>query len=161
MTFKGLHDLTFHVFRQVPLLKEERYRDLPLPTSRAEPFVDGARSLAQTAMRDAGYRKTRVPSQHLIGDMIPCAETVGFTEASPGQPIAHPSRAEKRVAKVSSSSTQSAYTWNLFLAVAAFMLTYFAVPVIAIAADQLSRLLSHLIVECCKRISFSRSLIPE
>jgi hypothetical protein len=112
-------------------------------------------------MRDAGYRKTRVPSQHLIGDMIPSAETVGFTEASPGQPIAHPSRAEKRVVKASTSSTQSAYIWNLFLVVAAASVTWVAVPVIAIAADQLSRFLAHLIVECYGSISFSRSLIAE
>jgi hypothetical protein len=131
----------------VPVLKEERYRDLPLPTSHAEPYVDEVRSLAQTAMRDAGYRKKRMPSQHLIGDMIPCAETVGFTEASPGQPIAHPSRAEKRVVKASSSSTQSAYIWSLFLVVAAAAVTWIIVPVMAYAADQVSRLLSHLIVE--------------
>jgi hypothetical protein len=140
----------------VPLLKEERYRDLPLPQSHAEPFVQPTRTLAQTVMRDAGYHKTRIPSQHLVGDMIPCAETVGFTEASPGQPIAYPSRAEKKAVAKSTSSTESAYIQIISLVVAALAVTCVTVPIMAYAADEVNSLLSRLFLEGHNMVLSSR-----
>ena len=56
---------------RVPVLKEDRYRDLPLPDSTAEPFTPKPRPLSELAMEEVGYRKTRLPGQHLEGDMIP------------------------------------------------------------------------------------------
>ena len=59
---------------RVPVLKEDRYRDLPLPESTAVPFNANKMTLAELAMHEAGYRKTRLPGQHLAGVMIPKVE---------------------------------------------------------------------------------------
>lgn len=144
----------------MPILKEERYRDLPLPGSNAQPYkATNTRSLGQTAMIDAGYQKTRVPSQHLVGDMIPCAETVGFTEASPGMPIAHPSNDEKRaMATISTGSTQSSYVQLASLLVAAAAISWVIIPPMAHAANQINWYLSQWIVGWFKGIASLKSL---
>jgi len=54
-----------------PILKAERHKDVPLPESQAVPYTPRPRPLAQLAMDEAGYRRTRLPGQHLEGDMIP------------------------------------------------------------------------------------------
>lgn len=56
---------------RIPVLKEDRYRDHPLPESSAAPYKLDSRSLSELAMEEVGYRRTRVPGQHLEGDMIP------------------------------------------------------------------------------------------
>jgi hypothetical protein len=56
---------------KIPLLKEDRYRDRPLPQSSAMPHKTKAFTLAELAMQEAGYNRTRLPGQNLIGDMIP------------------------------------------------------------------------------------------
>ncbi len=56
---------------RIPVLKEDRYRDHPLPESSATPYKPDSRSLSELAMEEVGYKKTRVPGQHLEGDMIP------------------------------------------------------------------------------------------
>ena len=56
---------------RVPVLKEDRYRDSPLPESMAVPYVHDRRPLAELAMDDVGYHKIRLPGQHLEGHMIP------------------------------------------------------------------------------------------
>lgn len=56
---------------RVPVLKEDRYRDLPLPESMAHPYRPDLIPLSELAMQDAGYRRSRLPGQHLVGDMIP------------------------------------------------------------------------------------------
>lgn len=144
----------------MPLLKEERYRDLPLPGSHAEPFEEtNERSLGKTAMLDAGYQKTRVPSQHLIGDMIPCAESLGFTEASPGQPIAHPSRMERRaLGTITTGSTQSSYLQLASLLVAAAAISWVVIPPMALAADQINWFMSRWVVSCFQNIASLKSL---
>ena len=55
----------------VPLLKEDRYIDRPLPQSSAMPHKTKALTLAELAMQEAGYNRTRLPGQNLVGDMIP------------------------------------------------------------------------------------------
>ena len=60
---------------RIPVLKEDRYRDHPLPESSATPYKPDSRSLSELAMEEVGYRKTRVPGQHLEGDMIPQVST--------------------------------------------------------------------------------------
>jgi hypothetical protein len=55
----------------VPVLKVDRFIDFPLPESFAFPYTAEQRSLADQAMRDAGYKRVRIPGQHLVGDMIP------------------------------------------------------------------------------------------
>jgi hypothetical protein len=56
---------------KIPVLKEDRWRDFPLPQSTAVPYSPRSASLAELAMKEAGYHRTRVPGQHLEGDMIP------------------------------------------------------------------------------------------
>lgn len=56
---------------KVPVLKADRHRDAPLPESQAVPYVPKPLQLADLAMREAGYKRTRLPGQHLKGDMIP------------------------------------------------------------------------------------------
>jgi hypothetical protein len=56
---------------RVPVLKEDRYRDIPLPDSMATPYRPELLPLSELAMQEAGYHRTRLPGQHLTGDMIP------------------------------------------------------------------------------------------
>jgi hypothetical protein len=55
---------------RVPVLKEDRYRDIPLPESMATPYRPELLPLSELAMQEAGYHRTRLPGQHLTGDMI-------------------------------------------------------------------------------------------
>jgi hypothetical protein len=56
---------------RVPILKEDRYRDVPLPESTAVPFT--ASRITGNERRDAMYQRMRLPGQHLVGDMVPKA----------------------------------------------------------------------------------------
>jgi hypothetical protein len=56
---------------RVPVLKEDRYRDLPLPESSAAPYQLSLQPLAELAMQDVGYRRKRLVGQHITGKMIP------------------------------------------------------------------------------------------
>jgi hypothetical protein len=56
---------------RVPVLKEDRYRDIPLPDSMATPYRPEPLPLSELAMQEAGYHRTRLPGQHITGDMIP------------------------------------------------------------------------------------------
>jgi signal transduction histidine kinase len=56
---------------KVPVLKEDRYVDYPLPESSAVPYAAKPLALAELAMKEAGYHRVRVPGQNLDGDMIP------------------------------------------------------------------------------------------
>ena len=56
---------------RVPVLKQDRHRDIPLPESMAVPYKPERQSLAKLAMKEAGYNRTRIPGQNLVGDMIP------------------------------------------------------------------------------------------
>ena len=56
---------------RVNILKKDRYYDLPLPASSATMFNPKAKSLGELAMQEAGYRRTRVDGQQLVGEMIP------------------------------------------------------------------------------------------
>jgi hypothetical protein len=56
---------------RIPILKQDRFRDVPLPESYAEPYKPDPIPLSELAMKEAGYRRTRLPGQQLVGDMIP------------------------------------------------------------------------------------------
>ena len=70
-----LRDIKKYMFgdyiTKVPVLKADRHRDIPLPESQAVPYVPKPLQLADLAMREAGKNLTRLPGQHLKGDMIP------------------------------------------------------------------------------------------
>jgi hypothetical protein len=55
----------------VNILKKDRFYDIPLPSSSATVYVHKPISIGELAMEQAGYRRIRVPGQHLIGDMVP------------------------------------------------------------------------------------------
>jgi hypothetical protein len=56
---------------KVPVIKQDRYFDRPLPESSATPHKEKSMTLAELAMQEAGYNRTRLPGQTLVGDMIP------------------------------------------------------------------------------------------
>jgi len=120
---------------RVPVLKEDRYRDLPLPESTAEPFRPPPVAMSELAMADAGYKKIRLPGQHLVGVMIPKIETAGFTEAPIGQPTAYPTLVDTNRPGGSISpgndTTAAAYIRLGSLVVSAAVVTYFGVPLLA------------------------------
>ena len=55
----------------VNILKKDRYYDVPLPSSSAEIYNPKSKSLGELAMQEAGYRRTRVDGQQLVGEIIP------------------------------------------------------------------------------------------
>jgi hypothetical protein len=66
----------------IPLLKEDRYVDRPLPQSSAMPHKTKALTLAELAMQEAGYNRTRLPGQNLFGDMIPSVSLLQLLSSS-------------------------------------------------------------------------------
>lgn len=71
---------------KVNILKKDRYYDIPLPTSSATVFKPKEQTLGELAMQEAGYRRTRVDGQQLVGDMIPKIYETPTTEAPTGKP---------------------------------------------------------------------------
>lgn len=144
---------------RVPVLKEDRYRDHPLPESSAKPYKPDPRTLSELAMEEVGYRKTRLPGHHLKGDMIPRVsvcwavcwycfdlltkllfslkyETVLFTEAPIGQPTAKPSLLDREFDHnapyvTGPDSTAAAYAKITSILVTAGIVTWFGVPILA------------------------------
>lgn len=55
----------------VSVLKLDRFRDIPLPCSSATPYEQKSLPMSELAMKEAGKDRTRIPGQHLVGDMIP------------------------------------------------------------------------------------------
>lgn len=62
---------------EIPILKLDRYADVPLPDSAAKPCQAKELTLAELAMDEAGYNRTRLPGQNLVGDMIPAVSSMG------------------------------------------------------------------------------------
>lgn len=120
---------------RVPVLKEDRYRDLPTPESHAEPYRPKPIPISELAMHDAGYHRIRMPGQHLVGDMIPKVETLGFTDAPIGQPTAYMSLVDKNRPGGSmvpgTDTTAAAYMKLGSLVITAAVLTWFGVPILA------------------------------
>eukprot|EP00339_Tiarina_fusa_P025749 CAMPEP_0117019744 /NCGR_PEP_ID=MMETSP0472-20121206/15103_1 /TAXON_ID=693140 ORGANISM="Tiarina fusus, Strain LIS" /NCGR_SAMPLE_ID=MMETSP0472 /ASSEMBLY_ACC=CAM_ASM_000603 /LENGTH=1103 /DNA_ID=CAMNT_0004724777 /DNA_START=181 /DNA_END=3489 /DNA_ORIENTATION=+ len=98
---------------KVPVIKQDRYYDRPLPDSTAAPHQEKAMTLAELAMQEAGYNRTRLPGQTLVGDMIPMVETQTFTAAPTGKATANPDALARNAPgggeKKKSDSTVSAY----------------------------------------------------
>mmetsp|Transcript_13765 Transcript_13765/g.20289 ORF Transcript_13765/g.20289 Transcript_13765/m.20289 type:complete len:1086 (+) Transcript_13765:65-3322(+) len=107
---------------KVPAVKGDRWWDVPLPDSSAVPYKAEKLALAELAMKEAGYHRTRVPGQHLEGEMIPTIKKDNFTEAPMGQPT-------KKHAE--SESDTAAYTKVGSLVAGAAIITYFGVPMLS------------------------------
>jgi len=80
---------------RVPVLKQDRYQDIPLAESFATPYREKDFSLAELAMQEAGYNKRRVPGQTLVGDMIPYVKEENFTRAPIGKATLNPEKLAK------------------------------------------------------------------
>lgn len=137
-----LRDMKKYMFgkfiTRVPVLKEDRYRDVPLPGSSATPYKHALLPLSEVAMQEAGYRKTRIPGQHLTGDMIPKLETdFAKTEAPIGQATACPKKVDKTgpggagIGATGVESTALAYAKIGSLLFCAAAISWFVVPLFA------------------------------
>lgn len=74
---------------RVPVLKQDRYADIPLAESFATPYREKNFSLAELSFQEAGYNRKRIPGQTLIGDMIPYVQEESFTVAPTGKAALH------------------------------------------------------------------------
>jgi len=70
---------------KVNITKLDRSFDIPLPESSATPYTPKSLSLGELAMEEAGYRRTRINGQQLVGDMIPTLFETPSTEAPLGK----------------------------------------------------------------------------
>ena len=125
---------------KVPVLKEDRYRDTPLPDSTAVPYKAELLPLSEVAMQEAGYNRKRVPGQHLVGDMIPRIEDIGFTEAPTGQATARPRLVDRSgpggaVGSGPESDVQ-AYAKIGSVVVGAAVVSWFVVPFFSALTEQ-------------------------
>mmetsp|Transcript_989 Transcript_989/g.1381 ORF Transcript_989/g.1381 Transcript_989/m.1381 type:complete len:142 (+) Transcript_989:482-907(+) len=116
----------------LPILKQDRYKDKSLPESYAVPYKPVPLPLADLAMKEAGYNRTRLAGQHLVGTMIPRVDPKAFTDAPAGEPTARPDLLDKNSpgAKVSKDSNVVAYAKIGGIVAAAGAFTWFGVPVI-------------------------------
>lgn len=80
---------------RIPVLKQDRFFDIPLAESFATPYEEKDLSLAALAMDEAGYNRVRVPGQTLVGDMIPYVQEEGFTQAPIGKAALHTEKLSK------------------------------------------------------------------
>lgn len=140
-----LRDMKKYMFgkfiTRVPILKEDRYRDLPLPESTASPYNPKLIPLSELAMQEAGYNRQILPGQHLVGDMIPRIQSNGLTQAPIGQATAHPRLLDRHgpggAVKIERDSTIGAYRWLGTLVLSAAFATWFGVPLLALTTEQL------------------------
>ena len=125
---------------KVPILKADRYRDVPRPESMAVPYKPRPLPLAELAMREAGYRRTRLPGQHLKGDMIPRVESVAFTDAPLGQATARPDLLDAAgpggSAPTGSESTAAVYAKLGSVVAVAGVVTWIGVPLLSKATEE-------------------------
>lgn len=124
---------------RVPILKADRHRDAPLSDSQAIPYVPKPLDLADLAMKEAGYRRTRLPGQHLEGDMIPRVESVAFTDAPLGRATAKPNLLDKESpggsAPAVSESTATVYAKLVSVVATAGVVTWVGVPLLSKATE--------------------------
>lgn len=133
---KDMKKILFGKFiTRVPVLKEDRYRDLPTAESHAKPHRPKPSPISELAMKDAGYNKKRMAGQHLIGDMIPKIELPSLTDAPVGQPTSYMSLVDKHrpggSVLTGMESTVAAYIKLGTLVATAGVLTWFGVPILA------------------------------
>ncbi|KAL7573033.1 hypothetical protein ACA910_018725 [Epithemia clementina (nom. ined.)] len=126
---------------RVPVLKEDRFKDIPLSESYAVPYKPVQLPLSEIAMQEAGYHRTRLPGQHLVGDMIPHMETVSFTDAPVGQAIKQRKLVDRDapagILFSGPESTTQAYIKIGSLVLLSSIITWFAVPFFSGLIDKL------------------------
>lgn len=119
---------------RIPILKQDRDLDIPLPESTATPFKEKEHSLGGVSMEEAGYHRTRVPGQTLVGDMIPAVATDTFTQAPVGKATAHPEKLAKDApgagVKPTMDTTTAAYVKIGSVLTAACLVSFFGTPML-------------------------------
>uniref|UniRef100_A0A7S2H0P7 Uncharacterized protein n=1 Tax=Helicotheca tamesis TaxID=374047 RepID=A0A7S2H0P7_9STRA len=78
----------------VPVLKTDRYRDVPLPASTASPYTPEEYSTAQLAMEEAGSNLKRLEGQNVQGVMIP-RQVDGVEKVTKGQKVSSTRKLKK------------------------------------------------------------------
>jgi len=118
---------------KVPILKMDRFPDIPLPNSSATPYKPKPVTIAELAMEEAGRNRTRIPGQQLVGDMIPTIEMPGKTDAPVGQAAKHRELLQKGAlgANKGIESDTAAYAKIGSVVIVAGLVTWFGVPVLA------------------------------
>eukprot|EP00537_Pseudo-nitzschia_pungens_P003533 CAMPEP_0172372246 /NCGR_PEP_ID=MMETSP1060-20121228/46652_1 /TAXON_ID=37318 /ORGANISM="Pseudo-nitzschia pungens, Strain cf. cingulata" /LENGTH=1198 /DNA_ID=CAMNT_0013098153 /DNA_START=437 /DNA_END=4033 /DNA_ORIENTATION=+ len=114
---------------RIPILKQDRYIDMPLAESFATPYKEKDFTLAQLAMQEAGKNRTRIPGQTLVGDMIPSVMENNFTLAPTGKAALHTEKLSKHAP---GARGRMANKFRIIAAViAAIAITYVGTPMIA------------------------------
>jgi len=139
---KKMKAMKEHVFGKysvsIPMLKLDRYADIPLPESYATPYKAKELTLAELAMEEAGNNRTRVPGQNLVGEMIPQIALENFTAAPTGQAILNfdlLSRTDVGQGLKKAGSTKGAYIKIGSIVAAAGVLTVFGVPFLGMCTE--------------------------
>jgi len=115
---------------RIPVIKQDRYADIPLAESFATPYREKEFSLGELAIQEAGYKKKRIPGQTLTGDMIPYVMEEDFTLAPTGKPALQTEKLSKSAAgsNVGSVTNPSKVVSAVALAVG---ITYFGTSMFA------------------------------
>lgn len=136
MKHKAMKTYMFGRFiSRVPVWKEDSLKDLPLSQSYAVPYAPKPLPFSEIAMQEAGYKRTRVNGQHLVGDMIPRIEKVNFTEAPIGQPIKQRKLVDQHahggILAGGPETTLQAYLKIASLILLSSLISWFAVPFVS------------------------------
>jgi len=115
---------------RIPILKQDRYADIPLAESFARPYAEKDFSLAKLAMDEAGYNTTRIPGQTLIGDMIPYVKEEDFTLAPTGKAALHTEKLSKNAPGAGATLVTNPSKIAAAVGVAV-VATYFGTPLVA------------------------------
>jgi hypothetical protein len=124
---------------KVGILKDDRYSDIPEGRSSATPHEQKALTLAELAMQEAGYNRTRLPGQTLVGHMIPMVESETLTSAPTGKATGSPQKLSRNTpgggTTAKSESTATAYLQIGSIVTLAGVITFFGVPMLASYSD--------------------------
>ena len=125
-------DFKMHFFGKylvkVPIIRLDRYLDLPLPSSSATPLEKEAKKLGEIVMEET--EANREAGQQLVGTMIPKIQEIPRTVAPIGQPTKHKSliKIGDLGADVGNDSAIFAYIKIGSMVLVASGVTYFVVP---------------------------------
>jgi len=114
---------------RIPILKQDRYLDIPMAESFAAPYKEKNFSLAELAMQEAGINTKRIPGQNLDGDMIPRVKGDNFTVAPIGRAALHTNKLAKNAPGARGAMINNS---RILAAIAvAVLVTYYGTPMIA------------------------------
>merc|ERR1719291_1188195 len=119
---------------RVNILKKDRYLDFPLPLSSSAPHEPEPKTLGEVAMYEAGYHRTRLEGQQLVGEMIPTIQVASSTDAPKGKPTKNTDLLERGSPALfynSNDSYRDAAVKVGTIVVGAGVITWFVVPLLS------------------------------